>query len=112
MSKKFLAFLLILITIVGFSTAQTGMEYYSAAELSYKSGDYKTALDNYEMALAADNTLEGYDPQIKFKMGISAYMIGNYDKARNYLAGYDNDFVKNLLESISSRQAEDEWKGG
>ncbi len=110
MSKKFLAFLLILITIVGFSTAQTGMEYYSAAELSYKSGDYKTALDNYEMALAADNTLEGYDPQIKFKMGISAYMIGNYDKARNYLAGYDNDFVKNLLESISSRQTEDEWK--
>ena len=110
MSKKFLAFLLILITIVGFSTAQTGMEYYSAAELSYKSGDYKTALDNYEMALAADNTLEGYDPQIKFKMGISAYMIGNYDKARNYLAGYDNDFVRNLLESISSRQTEDEWK--
>lgn len=110
MSRKFLAFFLVLITVIGFSTAQTGMEYYSAAELSYKSGDYKTALDNYEMALAADNTLEGYDPQIKFKMGISAYMIGNYDKARNYLAGYDNDFVKNLLESISSRQTEDEWK--
>jgi len=54
--------------------------------------------------------LEGYDPQIKFKMGISAYMIGNYDKARNYLAGYDNDFVRNLLESISSRETEDEWK--
>lgn len=110
MSRKFLAFFLVLITVIGFSTAQTGMEYYSAAELSYKSGDYKTALDNYEMALAADNTLEGYDPQVKFKMGISAYMIGNYDKARNYLAGYDNDFVRNLLESISSRQTEDEWK--
>ncbi|MBP9518269.1 MAG: tetratricopeptide repeat protein [Fervidobacterium sp.] len=110
MSRKFLAFFLVLITVIGFSTAQTGMEYYSAAELSYKSGDYKTALDNYEMALAADNTLEGYDPQIKFKMGISAYMIGNYDKARNYLAGYDNDFVRNLLESISSRETEDEWK--
>ncbi|GEM_PF-531041 len=110
MPRKYLAFFLILITVIGFSTAQTGMEYYSAAELSYKSGDYKTALGNYEMALAADNTLEGYDPQIKFKMGISAYMIGNYDKARNYLAGYDNDFVRNLLESISSRQIEDEWK--
>lgn len=110
MSRKFLAFFLVLITVIGFSTAQTGMEYYSAAELSYKSGDYKTALDNYEMALAADNTLEGYDPQIKFKMGISAYMIGNYDKARNYLAGYDNDFVRNLLESISSRETEDKWK--
>jgi len=110
MSRKFLAFFLVLTTVIGFSTAQNGMEYYSAAELSYKSGDYKTALDNYEMALAADNTLEGYDPQIKFKMGISAYMIGNYDKARNYLAGYDNDFVRNLLESISSRETEDEWK--
>ncbi|HRB91293.1 MAG TPA: tetratricopeptide repeat protein [Fervidobacterium sp.] len=110
MSRKFLAFFLVLITVIGFSTAQNGMEYYSAAELSYKSGDYKTALDNYEMALAADNTLEGYDPQVKFKMGISAYMIGNYDKARNYLAGYDNDFVRNLLESISSRETEDEWK--
>jgi len=110
MSRKFLAFFLVLITVIGFSTAQNGMEYYSAAEFSYKSGDYKTALDNYEMALAADNTLEGYDPQIKFKMGISAYMIGNYDKARNYLAGYDNDFVRNLLESISSRETEDEWK--
>ena len=110
MSRKFLAFFLVLTTVIGFSTAQTGMEYYSAAELSYKSGDYKTALDNYEMALAADNTLEGYDPQVKFKMGISAYMIGNYDKARNYLAGYDNDFVRNLLESISSRETEDEWK--
>jgi len=110
MSRKFLAFFLVLTTVIGFSTAQNGMEYYSAAELSYKSGDYKTALDNYEMALAADNTLEGYDPQVKFKMGISAYMIGNYDKARNYLAGYDNDFVRNLLESISSRQTEDEWK--
>lgn len=110
MIRKSLTVLLVLMTIIGFSKSQTGMEYYSAAELSYKSGDYKTALDNYEMALTADNTLEGYDPQIKFKMGISAYMIGNYDKARNYLAGYDNDFVKSLLESISSRQAEDEWK--
>jgi len=110
MVKKFFTFLWILITVFGFSVSQNGIEYYSAAELSYKSGDYKTALDNYERAIAVDKTLEGYDPQIKFKMGVSAYMIGNYDKARNYLASYDNEFVQELLESISSRQAQDEWK--
>uniref|UniRef100_A0A7V4NFJ3 Tetratricopeptide repeat protein n=1 Tax=Fervidobacterium pennivorans TaxID=93466 RepID=A0A7V4NFJ3_FERPE len=92
------------------AVSQRAIEYYSAAELSYKSGDYSTALKNYELALSTDPTIEGYDPQIKFKMGISAYMIGDYDKARSYLAGYDNDFVRALLDSISQRKAQDEWK--
>jgi tetratricopeptide (TPR) repeat protein len=92
------------------AVSQKAIEYYSAAELSYKSGDYSTALKNYELALSTDPTIEGYDSQIKFKMGISAYMIGDYDKARSYLAGYNNEFVRALLDSISQRKAQDEWK--
>jgi tetratricopeptide (TPR) repeat protein len=111
-------FLVFLITFVIFlshvtlllAVSQKAIEYYSAAELSYKSGDYSTALKNYELALSTDPTIEGYDSQIKFKMGISAYMIGDYDKARSYLAGYDNEFVRALLDSISQRKAQDEWK--
>jgi len=92
------------------AVSQRAIEYYSAAELSYKSGDYSAALKNYELALSTDPTIEGYDSQIKFKMGISAYMIGDYDKARSYLAGYNNEFVRALLDSISQRKAQDEWK--
>ncbi len=112
---RFLFFLVMFLIFLSHVTlllavSQRAIEYYSAAELSYKSGDYSTALKNYELALSTDPTIEGYDPQIKFKMGISAYMIGDYDKARSYLAGYDNDFVRALLDSISQRKAQDEWK--
>jgi tetratricopeptide (TPR) repeat protein len=111
-------FLVFLITFVIFlshvtlllAVSQKAVEYYSAAELSYKSGDYSTALKNYELALSTDPTIEGYDSQIKFKMGISAYMMGDYDKAKSYLAGYNNEFVRALLDSISQRKAQDEWK--
>jgi len=111
-------FLVFLITFVIFlshvtlllAVSQKAIEYYSAAELSYKSGDYSTALKNYELALSTDPKIEGYDSQIKFKMGISAYMMGDYDKARSYLAGYNNEFVRTLLDSISQRKAQDEWK--
>jgi len=98
-------FLVFLITFVIFlshvtlllAVSQKAIEYYSAAELSYKSGDYSTALKNYELALSTDPTIEGYDSQIKFKMGISAYMMGDYDKARSYLAGYNNELSEPCL---------------
>ncbi|MCX7653305.1 MAG: hypothetical protein N2Z58_01290 [Fervidobacterium sp.] len=104
-----LALLSTLSTII-FSISQKAIEYYSAAELSYKSGDYTTALRNYELALTTDPTIEGFDSYVKFKMGISAYMVGNYDKARSYLSSYNTGFVKELLSSIDKRQAQDEWK--
>ncbi|MEN3043187.1 MAG: hypothetical protein ABDH59_07850 [Fervidobacterium sp.] len=109
--QKIVIFALLLIfSIVAFSVSQKAIEYYSAAELSYKSGDYTTALRNYELALTTDPTIEGFDSYVKFKMGISAYMVGNYDKARGYLSGYNTGFVKELLSSINKRQAQDEWK--
>ncbi|MGQ9856782.1 MAG: tetratricopeptide repeat protein [Fervidobacterium sp.] len=101
---------LFVIMSVVFGISNQAIEYYSAAELSYKAGDYATALRNYELALSVDSTIEGYDSQLKFKMGISAYMIGDYDKAKSYLSGYHNDFVNALLESIAQRKAQDEWK--
>jgi len=103
-------FLLFALISTAFAISQKAIEYYSAGELSYKSGDYNTALRNYELAISTDPTIEGYDSQLKFKMGISAYMIGDYDKARSYLVGYDNDFVNALLDSIAQRKAQDEWK--
>lgn len=102
--------IIVLVYVSIFSISQKAIEYYSAAELSYKSGDYSTALRNYELALTTDPTIEGYDSYIKFKMGISAYMVGNYDKARSYLSGYNTSFVRELLSSIDKRQAQDEWK--
>ncbi|WP_448375519.1 tetratricopeptide repeat protein [Fervidobacterium sp.] len=103
-------FLLFALISTPFAISQKAIEYYSAGELSYKSGDYNTALRNYELAISTDPAIEGYDSQLKFKMGISAYMTGDYDKARSYLVGYDNDFVNSLLDSIAQRKAQDEWK--
>jgi len=108
---RYVTLIIVLLACVSiFSISQKAIEYYSAAELSYKSGDYAMALRNYELALATDPTIEGYDSYIKFKMGISAYMVGNYDKARSYLSGYNTSFVRELLSSIDKRQAQDEWK--
>lgn len=108
---RYVTLIIVVLTCVSlFSISQKAIEYYSAAELSYKSGDYATALRNYELALTTDPTIEGYDSYIKFKMGISAYMVGNYDKARSYLSGYNTSFVRELLSSIDKRQAQDEWK--
>ncbi|MGC8903122.1 MAG: tetratricopeptide repeat protein [Fervidobacterium sp.] len=101
---------LVLVSNVAFSVSPKAIEYYSAGELSYKSGDYENALKNYEMALQLDSTIEGYDPYVKFKMGISAYMLGDYSKAKSYLSGYNSSFVRELLDSVNKRQAQDEWK--
>jgi len=102
--------LLLILSVHSFGMSQKAIEYYSAGELSYKSGDYGTALRNYELSISMDPAIEGYDSQLKFKMGISAYMIGEYDKARSYLSGYNNDLVDALLNSISQRKQQDEWK--
>jgi tetratricopeptide (TPR) repeat protein len=102
--------LLLILSVHSFGISQKAIEYYSAGELSYKSGDYSTALRNYELSISMDPAIEGYDSQLKFKMGISAYMIGEYDKARSYLSSYNNDLVDALLNSISQRKQQDEWK--
>ncbi|ODN30695.1 tetratricopeptide repeat protein [Fervidobacterium thailandense] len=108
--RRIFAFLILLSAVFGFSLSQKSVEYYTAAELSYKSGDYATALRNYELAVSYDRSLESYDPMLKFKMGICAYMVGDYIKAKGYLSGYQSDFVRELIDSIEKRQAQDEWK--
>lgn len=105
------AYLVLLAHSVGFPFQSRGAEYYSAAELSYRSGDYGRALMYYELAIIYDKTIESDDPNIKLKMGICAYMIGDYDKAQTYLSGYDTEFAKSLLESVRVRKKQqDDWK--
>lgn len=108
--RNVFTFLFLCLVVFGFSLSQKSAEYYTAAELSYKSGDYATALRNYELAVSYDKSLESYDPMLKFKMGICAYMVGDYVKAKGYLSGYQTDFVRELISSIEKRQAQDEWK--
>ncbi len=108
--RNVFTFLFLCLVVFGFSLSQKSVEYYTAAELSYKSGDYATALRNYELAVSYDKSLESYDPMLKFKMGICAYMVGDYVKAKGYLSGYQTDFVRELINSIEKRQAQDEWK--
>lgn len=109
---KFISTLSLLLVVSALGMFQSrGAEYYSAAELSYRSGDYGRALMYYELAIIYDKTIESDDPNIKLKMGVSAYMIGDYDKALTYLSGYDTEFAKSLVESLKAKkQQQEDWK--
>ena len=86
------------------------MEYYLAGIRAYQLQDCRSAIKWLEEALAKDPSLESYDPQIKFKIGYCAYMIGDFDRARTYLSLYpDNALARSILKSIGKVEQENEW---
>ncbi len=111
--RKFSLFLIVLTlsVVFGQSTISKAQEYYYSAEKAYRAQDFRTALLYYELALKEDSRIETDDVMIKYKMGIAAFMIGDYVKAKSYLAPYKgNPNVDGLLRSIEDRTKQDEWK--
>ncbi len=111
--RKFIFFLIVLTLSVIFAqnTISKAQEYYYSAEKAYRAQDFRTALFYYELALKEDSRIETDDVMVKYKMGISAFMTGDYNKAKSYLAPYKgNPNVDGLLKSIDTRVKQDEWR--
>ncbi|ABR31239.1 hypothetical protein SU69_07050 [Thermosipho melanesiensis] len=110
--KKYLLIFLLLIFTISFSFVKEAIEYYEAGINAYQQDNYQKALEYFEKALVLDPSIEGYDASLKFKAGICAFMIGNYDKAKAYLSSYtDNPIVNKLIENIQKNSTEtSEWK--
>jgi len=87
------------------------MDYYSAGMNAYALGNYKEALEWFEKALELDPTIEQTDPYLKFRMGICAFMVKDFQKAKTYLSLYkDNEVAQQMLEVIKKGVPEEEWK--
>ena len=99
---------LILIFIL-LSLVSVANDLYSNALSAYLEGDYRRALELFENALREDPTIEERDSLVKLKMGICAYAIGDYEKARAYLSNFpDNVVAQEILKRLSV--PEEVWK--
>ncbi|MBT1247456.1 MULTISPECIES: tetratricopeptide repeat protein [unclassified Thermosipho (in: thermotogales)] len=109
--KKISAIFILFFVLAIFGFQKEAIEYYQAGLNAYQQDNYKKALEYFEKALILDPSIEGYDNSLKFKTGISAFMIGNYDKAKAYLSNYkDNPIIGKLLNSIQKESTEtSEW---
>ncbi|WP_448536147.1 tetratricopeptide repeat protein [Pseudothermotoga sp.] len=106
---KYVSVLLVLMPVLIFSNA---LEYYKSALNAYAQGDYKRALEWFETALKIEPRMESYDPLIKLRMGVCAYMIKDYTKARAYLEPYEssNAVAAGILKAIrEGSKASEEW---
>ncbi|WP_448524286.1 tetratricopeptide repeat protein [Pseudothermotoga sp.] len=106
---RYAVVLLVLIPVLIFSNA---LEYYNSALNAYAQGDYKRALEWFETALKIEPRMESYDPLIKLRMGVCAYMIKDYTKARAYLEPYEsnNAVAASILKAIrEGSKASEEW---
>lgn len=107
--KAYLLIFLIMLSTIIFS--QKGIDYYSAGMNAYSLGNYKEALEWFEKALELDPTIEQTDPYLKFRMGICAFMIKDFQKAKAYLSLYqDNEVAQQMLKTIEKGEPEEEWK--
>lgn len=100
---------LILFSIFCFSNA---MEYYNSALNAYAQGDYKRALEWFEAALKMDPKIESYDPMVKLRMGMCAFMLKDYAKAKTYLEPYEsqNALAASVLKAIrEGSESNEEW---
>ncbi|MGB9789132.1 MAG: tetratricopeptide repeat protein [Thermotoga caldifontis] len=88
------------------------MEYYNSALNAYVQKDYKNALEWFETALKLDPSIESYDPLLKLRMGLCAFALKDYAKARAYLEPYESSNVvaANVLKAIrEGTERSEEW---
>lgn len=111
MRKVLLLFILVIITPLIFSVTSEAKSYYLAGLRAYQMQDCVNAIKWFEKALVKDSSIEEYDPQVKFKIGYCAYLLGDYDMAKDYLSLYpDNPVAVSLLKSIGKAREKDSWK--
>lgn len=88
------------------------VEYYNSALNAYVQGDYKRALEWFETALKLEPKIESYDPLVKLKMGVCAFMINDHAKAKAYLEQYEsnNAVAASILKVIrEGKKVTEEW---
>ncbi|KAF2957967.1 hypothetical protein AS159_06150 [Thermotoga sp. Ku-13t] len=88
------------------------LEYYNSALNAYVQKDYKNALEWFETALRLDPSIESYDPMVKLRMGLCAFALKDYAKARAYLEPYESSNVvaASVLKAIrEGTQKNEEW---
>lgn len=88
------------------------MEYYNSALNAYVQKDYKNALEWFETALRLDPSIESYDPMVKLRMGLCAFALKDYAKARAYLEPYESSNVvaASVLRAIrEGTEKNEEW---
>ncbi len=103
-------FVLTMITLGTFVFALN--DYYTSAMNAYVSGNYEQALKWFEDAVRIEPSLESYDSLLKLKMGISAFAIGDLQRARTYLEQYkdSNPIATQILTLIKQgARPTEEW---
>ncbi len=93
--KKFILILAVCFSAVGVF-AQSAAQFKNDGNDALKSKDYKTALQNYEKYLGAEDTVE--DPALVFNLGYCAIKLENYAKAEKY---FSESIEKNYKPSVA-----------
>ncbi len=104
---------ILFISILGLSLSPAAQQYYTAALSAMQMGDCSAAITWFEKALIEDPSIETLDPNVKLWMGICAYEIGDYAKAKDFLKLYpDNELARTILRKIEMgiSPEEREWE--
>ncbi len=111
--RKLVVIIYLLLFTVVFSVTPKAYSYYTAAMSAMQMKDCGAALQWFEKALLEDPTIEDVDPYIKLWMGVCAYEIKNYAKARDFLKLFpDNEIAKSILSRMKKGLSpeEKEWE--
>ena len=96
--RKLVIILYLLIFTLAFSVSPKAYSYYTAAMSAMQMKDCGAALQWFEKALLEDPAIEDVDPYVKLWMGVCAYEVKNYTKARDFLKLFpDNEIAKSIL---------------
>ncbi len=111
--RKLVVIIYLLLFTVVFSVTPKAYSYYTAAMSAMQMKDCGAALQWFEKVLLEDPTIEDVDPYIKLWMGVCAYEIKNYAKARDFLKLFpDNEIAKSILSRMKKGLSpeEKEWE--
>ncbi len=106
---RLLVVTLILTAVVVFPSS---LEYYQSAMNAYINERYAEALQWFEKAVQLDPKIESFDSLVKLRMGICAFAIKDYQKAKAYLLPYrdQNPVAAKILQLIDQQQdTTEEW---
>ena len=109
--RKLVVVLFVLIFAMAFSVSPKAYSYYTAAMSAMQMKDCGAALQWFEKALMEDPAIEDIDPYIKLWIGVCAYELKDYTKARDFLKLFPNDeLAKTILmrmkEGLSPQEKE------
>lgn len=105
MDRGLFLFILILclgVVLLGNSKSEAAYKTYQEALNAYNAGEFERAIKLFEYVLQTYPKIESEVPEIKLYLGVSAFYVGEYGKAKAYLQLFpESPLAQELLKKIN-----------